>query len=277
MHPKKESNLSDVPETMLWTLHNRANEASRKDGAIKDEKSIEIYNAIDYDYESSFGKSDPSHALRSIIFDKEIRNFLKQHPRGTVVNLGEGLETQRFRIQGADAFWISVDLPVAIKIRERFIKPDQQHVHCSRSVLDRKWFDLVPANNPVFITAQGLLMYFLEDEVKQLLQDISNRFPGSSLMFDSIPVWLSNKTMGKGWQKTSTYKAPEMPWGINRHKMKSTIKSWVDIDRIDTSSYFSAGFPRGYGRWLYPLICSTPILGRYIPLITKIQFAPIRS
>ena len=29
-------NLSGVPETMLWTLHNRATEAKRSDGLIRD-------------------------------------------------------------------------------------------------------------------------------------------------------------------------------------------------------------------------------------------------
>ena len=43
---KIKSTLTDVPEMMLWTLHNRAVEAMREDGIITDEKAIEIYNAI---------------------------------------------------------------------------------------------------------------------------------------------------------------------------------------------------------------------------------------
>jgi O-methyltransferase involved in polyketide biosynthesis len=98
-----ESTLTDVPETMLWTLHNRAVEAMRDDGIIQDEKAIEIYRKIDYDYEQSFGKAEPSHAIRSLDFDREIRDFLDDYPNATIVNLGEGLETQRFRIESSDA------------------------------------------------------------------------------------------------------------------------------------------------------------------------------
>lgn len=97
MIQKIDSNLKDVPETMLWTLHNQANEARRADGIIKDEKCIEIYQSINYYYEKSFGKGEPSHVLKSLKFDEEIRKFLKQYPSGIIVNLGEGLETQRFR------------------------------------------------------------------------------------------------------------------------------------------------------------------------------------
>jgi len=185
---KEKSVLTDVPETMLWTLHNRAVEAMRSDGIIKDEKAIEIYQSIDYDYEKSFGKAEPSHAIRSVDFDKEIRQFLKKYPDGTIVNLGEGLETQRFRFNETKALWLSVDLPVAMEIRERFIQPDDTHLHLPISATERAWFDSVPKDKPVFISAQGLFMYLTEEEVRLLVQDIAKTFKSAYLMFDTIPM-----------------------------------------------------------------------------------------
>lgn len=272
MTTKIKSKLTKVPETMLWTLHNRATEAMRKDGIIKDSKCIKIYKTIDYNYEKSFGKAEPSHALRSIVFDKEIRGFLKNHHDGTIVNLGEGLETQRFRFDENNALWISVDLPDAIEIRERFIEPDEKHLHISFSALDRKWFDFVPKDKAVFITAQGLFMYFPEKEVKHLIQDISNTFCEGYLMFDVIPAWLSKKTMSeKGWKKTPKYTAPKMPWGINRNVIITKLKSWsTNIEHI--TEITAADFPRGILKWLAPLILSIPILNRYAPTSVKIKF-----
>ena len=93
-----KSQLDGVPETTLWTLHNRASEAMRRDGVIDDPKCLEIYQNIDYDYEGNFGKGAPTHAIRSVYFDEHIKTFLKEYPGASVVNLGEGLEPQRFRI-----------------------------------------------------------------------------------------------------------------------------------------------------------------------------------
>ena len=56
-------NLTGVPETTLWTLHNRASEAARPDGCLRDPKCLEIYRALDYDYVRSFGRAEPSLAL----------------------------------------------------------------------------------------------------------------------------------------------------------------------------------------------------------------------
>lgn len=270
MNKKISSNLKEVPETMLWTLHNRATEALRDDTIIKDDKCIEIYKSIEYDYEKSFGKAEPSHAVRSLFFDKEIKAFLKDSPNGTIVNLGEGLETQRFRIKENKALWISVDLPDAIEIRERFIEASKRYLHCPLSVLDRKWFDLVPKDKPVFITAQGLFMYFPEKEVKSIIKDMLSTFKEGYLMFDTIPKWISNKTMSeKGWQKTKYYTAPKMPWGINRNKLNS-IKNWSS--NIVNLTEVPFVFPRGAQKWFFKIVLAIPILKNYALTAVKLEF-----
>ena len=60
--------LGGVPETMLWTLHNRAREAKRPDARLKDPDAVRIYDSIAYDYEKSFGKPEGSHPMRSVVF-----------------------------------------------------------------------------------------------------------------------------------------------------------------------------------------------------------------
>ena len=80
-------------------------------------------------------------------------------------------------------------------MRERFLQPSEGCVHVSRSVLDLSWMDAVKANRSVFVTAQGLLIYFEESKVKHLIAAVVNRFPGVELMFDMIPPWFSKKTV----------------------------------------------------------------------------------
>lgn len=274
MKPKINSTLTDVPETMLWTLHNRAEEALRSDGIIKDQTCIDIYQSIDYDYENSFGKAEPSHALRSIKFDNEICKFLDENPHGTIVNLGEGLETQRYRIKEDNALWLSVDVPEAIQIREQFIQPDDRHLHCPISALDRTWFEQVRKDQPVLITAQGLFMYLPVEEVKSLFQDIFNFFPGGILVFDTIPVWLSKKTLShKGWQRTKAYTTPPMPWGINRNELQDVFQSWSNkIINIDEIAYLK-DIPRGSGKVLVNIISALPYVNRFLPTAVKINFS----
>lgn len=262
--------LNDVPETMLWTLHNRAVESMRPDGIIKDDKAVSIFKSLDYDFEKSFGKAEPSHAIRSNFFDTHLKTFLTQHPEGVIVNLGEGLETQRFRIDSPHATWFSVDLPESIEIRERFIQPDIQHIHLPLSALDRAWLDAIPKDKPVFITAQGLFMYFEEQDVKALIQDIEATFNDWTLMFDTIPVWFSQKTLSeKGLATTQHYTAPKMPWGINRDKIIPTLQSWMtNKAEIINASY--PAYPRGFMKWYFMLCHALPVIKKMTPAFVTI-------
>jgi O-methyltransferase involved in polyketide biosynthesis len=272
---KLKPNLSGVPETMLGALHNRALEASRDDGILHDPEAVRIYQMLDYDFEETFGPADPNNVVRSAMFDAELRAFLDCHPDGVIVNLGEGLETHRFRVASNEALWLSVDLPEAIAIREHFIAPDDKHRHVALSALDRAWFNEVPAGKPVYITAQGLLMYLPEEEVRSLLQDLAERFPGAWFLFDTIPRWLSHKSVKHGWKKTARYTTPKMPWGISRHEIASTLRAWVPtLEEVTELRWWR--FPRGVGRWLFPLMFAMPIMNRYAPpVIMRVRFSRV--
>jgi hypothetical protein len=94
--------LGGVPETLLWTLYHRAVEARRPDTVLDDPKAVELVDAIDYPFAERFGSGHGGlsqwQALGVRRFDVEVRRFLAAHPEGTVVALGEGLETQYWRV-----------------------------------------------------------------------------------------------------------------------------------------------------------------------------------
>jgi len=103
-------NLTGAPETMLWTLHNRAGEARRADTLLRDPECLRIYGSIDYDFARRFGKPNGSHPMRSRVIDDALRPWLAAHPGGTVVELAAGLETQFQRVDDGRVRWLCVDV-----------------------------------------------------------------------------------------------------------------------------------------------------------------------
>ncbi|MCZ4583614.1 class I SAM-dependent methyltransferase [Rhodococcus opacus] len=150
--------LTGVPATMMWTLRNRAVEASRPDGTLVDPLAVTLYETLDYPYEN-FGKPSQSHALRARAFDDEIRAFLADHPGGTVVALGEGLQTSYWRIGDPDVRWVSIDLPEVVALRRQLLPDEPNVTTLAVSALDRSWMDHVDTGRAVFVSAEGLLMY----------------------------------------------------------------------------------------------------------------------
>jgi O-methyltransferase involved in polyketide biosynthesis len=260
--------LSGVPETMLWTLHNRASDVKRPDAILRDPDAVRIYDTIDYDYERNFGKPNGAHALRSRLFDDALKPWIAAHRGATVVELGAGLETQCRRCDDGRVRWLSIDVPEAIALRERFLAPSERLRHISKSALDLTWLDHVDAARGVFVTAQGLFMYFDEADVRRLFVAVLDRFSGVEVMFDTIPRWFSKSTL-RGFGKTKHYRVPPMPWGIDRGDIERTLRAWSA--RVASVEHVPFGPYRGVYGALLQLGARLPILKGFIPSVVHVR------
>lgn len=229
--------LTGVPETMLWPLWNRAAETRRPDRLIEDPMAADLVGRLDYDFAGSFGRPSVVHAIRARVCDDLIRGYLQRSERDpVVVALGDGLETQLWRLGDTSARWLSVDLPEAIALRRRLLPEHPRVAMFEGSALDPAWMDAVPKGAAPFISAAGLLMYFEEADVVALLSRIAERFPGAEVFFDAIPPFFSRKTL-RGFKVTRTYTAPPMPWGIRIDDLPAFLHAIPGIESVEIQTY----------------------------------------
>ena len=176
--------LSGVPETLLGNLGRRAFAA--RIGALRDPVAVEVVDRLDYDFADST-RGVRLHTVRVTTFDAAVRRFLGLHPAGTVVALGEGLETQFWRLDNGRVRWLTVDLPETMELRRRLLPDGPRQSSHSGSALDLGWVDGLSTADPILVTAQGLFPYFQRDQVHGLIAGIAQRLPGSLLVFDVVP------------------------------------------------------------------------------------------
>ena len=76
---------------------------------------------------------------------------------------------------------------VPISIKTKLLPPADRLHYISQSIFDYSWIDKVKSlgSHFIFISA-GVLIYFDNDTAKSLLNTLSHKFPGSSVMFPSI-------------------------------------------------------------------------------------------
>jgi len=229
--------LSGVAETSLWTTYYRAVEGGHPQSVLPDSAAVDLVDRIDFPFEKRFGGEDVStlaqaQGLRTRRFDEEVHAHLAAHPGGTVVALGEGLETQFWRIDDEDVKWIGLDLPEVIELREEMLPSDPRQRNIAASVLDESWMAEIDAREKLLFTAQGLLMYLRPSDVYGLIRRLAQRFPGSSLVFDGVPLWYSSRTIRGQIVTDSGYHVPEMLWGLGRDErvlLRSGIPGVADV------------------------------------------------
>jgi O-methyltransferase involved in polyketide biosynthesis len=207
-----------------------------------------------------------------VLFDQQVRGFLRDHPQGTVVALGEGLETQLWRVDNGSVRWVSVDLPEMIDLRRRLLPahPRNQLVACS--ALDPAWTDMAGPGTPVLIVAQGLLMYFTEADVDGFFEMVASRCPGSAVLFDTIPAWAATST---GHRQNRSYRMPPQPWGTGRRGVLRIGRRHRGIASVQILPS-----PRGRGLgWgvCYPATTRIPGLRGLLPQTVIATIRPPRS
>ncbi len=263
--------LGGVAETLLWTLHHRAVEAARPDAVLDDPLAIALVERIDHPFAERFGSEFAQwQALRARAFDEEVGRFAAEHPGGTVVALGEGLETQFWRVDDRRVRWLSVDLEEVVALRRELLPADPRLRTLATSALDPGWLDAVEPGRGVLVTAQGLLMYFDLADVLRLVETVARRLPGQAMVFDTAPRWLSARSRRGALVNEAGYRAPPWPWGMGRAEERRLAAL------PGVASLRPVGLPRGRGALhglVLPAATRAPLVRRLLPAAFRMRFA----
>ena len=209
------NDLLPISETMLIPLSARAAETGRDNPIISDKKSVEIISKIDTANKVIDGGKVSSHGIlaRTKVIDDEVKKILAENPDATIINLGAGLDTRICRVDNGILKWYDLDLPEVISVRRQFFSENERIRFISKSVLDSAWVSEINTSGSVVIIAEGLLMYFTEENVALIFELLANHFPEAHMFFDVIHTFFINKKI------SSTFL-----WGIDNAK---------DIEKLD--------------------------------------------
>lgn len=238
-----ETKLTGIPETMLIPLWARAAETRRAEPMIRDEKAVEMMGQIDYDFwkfEKAW-KTQTGIAIRTLLLDDATRRFVEQHPVSVILNLGAGLDTRFSRVDNGQILWYDFDLPEVIEIRKHFFTNTERYRMIPGSVLDDEWInEFNVRDRPVLIIAEGILMYFDERDVRNLIDKIVAGFPGAEMLLDTITPAMTGRAK---YHDTVSKTRAEFKWGIKAGRELETYN-----DRVSLAAEWNY-FDYGQGRW----------------------------
>jgi O-methyltransferase involved in polyketide biosynthesis len=238
--------LQGIPETLLISTRARYLETKRANGIISDPKTIEILDAIDYDFSGKNEVSKGSQvgtAIRTEILDEQTKLFLGKKPDAVVVNLGCGLDTRFHRLDNGTINWFDLDVPETIELRKNFFKETDRYHFIAKSIFDFSWMEHIPLGKPVLFIAEGLFMYFTEEEVMSISKNINECFSQAEILIEAMsPIIANNSNKHADVKK---YDAA-FKWGIKSGK---EIQSWNSGAKFINEWYY---FDRHKNR--FPLI-----------------------
>jgi O-methyltransferase involved in polyketide biosynthesis len=240
MNAKLKIKLGRVQETLLLPLVARAKETRYKQPLLNDRKAYELLQQLDVDQKKLLQNLTEIGILglcyRALKMDEAIREFLRKHPNGKILDIGAGLDTTFYRCDNGTALWYDLDLPDSMELRKRLLpEPNSRVIYIAKSMLDYSWIDDIgDISEGLFITIPGVLPYFREEDVKTFLTTIAERLPGAEIMFDVISQF--GKFFVDLRIKRAGMKEAHLEWGILHPQ---TILEWSDhIQLVRTIKIF---------------------------------------
>lgn len=178
--------LNNESKTLFIPLLGKAL-MSRDNLFLHDRKAEEIISKIDYDFNSLKQSRWLSMymSVRALIIDELCNKYILEHPNATIIHLGCGLDSRCLRVSQNYKSWYDVDYEEVISIRKNFYNEDNRHKMIGSSVIDFKWLDQIEDNDNIMVVAEGLTMYLSEEEIRNLISRINERFGDVHLLFDA--------------------------------------------------------------------------------------------
>lgn len=202
-----------VQETLIIPLYARKLCTEKFPNLFQDRAAIELMERLDYDFSKLEHQSESllhvfgalEVAMRQNDLAWEVKNYLKQYPNASVVNLGCGLDQTGRNCDNGRCRIYNVDLPDVIRIREELLPAGDREEHIAADLNDFTWFDKIDSSEGVIFFAAGVFYYFQREAAQNLIVAMADKFPGGRLVFDSCGK-TGLKMMLKTWIKQAQIK-----------------------------------------------------------------------
>jgi len=201
-----------VQETLIIPLFGRKVCSEHFPQFFKDEEVERLCSMLDYNFSEKSRKMETAVGLfgalevaqRQFDLAEEVRAYLADHPKASVVNLGCGLDDTFRKCDNGKCRGFNIDMPDVISIRNELLPPAEREQNIPCDLNDFSWMEKIIAENSeqegaVFF-ASGVFYYFKTEEVKRLTCKMAEKFPGGILVFDSCNQ-RGAKMMTKTWLK----------------------------------------------------------------------------
>ncbi len=233
---------NSVQETLVIPLYGRKLCTELFPTLFADKRAVELIGKIDYDFSELEKRANSAAyrfgalevAMRENDLMAEAKNYLKEHPRATIVNLGCGLDQTAENCDNGTCRIVNLDLPDVMAVRNALLPESDRVKNVAADLNDLSWFDEIDAENGVCFLAAGVFYYFKKDAVKNLFNAMSARFPGGRLCFDAAGE-RAVKIMLKTWVKEAGITSIADYFSVN--SIENDILPWLKNATVSAKGY----------------------------------------
>ena len=231
-----------VQETLILPLYSRKLCTELYPTLYRDETAVCLIDEIDYDFSQAeknsrslmqrFGALEVAMRQNDLAF--EVRDYLKSHPNAAVVNLGCGLDSTGRNCDNGSCKIYNLDFPDVIAVRNELLPAGEREENIPCDLNNTEWFRKIDSSNGAVFFASGVFYYFLTEQVKALVQQMADAFPGGVLVFDAANR-SAVKMIAKTWLKSAKINDVGAYFAVS--DAKSELSPWDSRLQVTSRGY----------------------------------------
>ena len=231
-----------VQETLVIPLYGRKLCSERYPTLYRDETAIRLIDQIDYDFTALEKRSGSlmqrfgilEAAMRQSDLAIEVRDYLKEHPNAAVVNLGCGLDDTGRQCDNGTCRLYNLDLPDVIAVRDQLLPAGEREENIPCDLSGTAWFQRIDASGGAVFFAAGVFYYFLKEQVRALVRQMADAFPGAVLVFDAANE-KAVRLMLKTWIKDAAIQNVGAYFAVSDARRE--LSAWDSRLRVSSRGY----------------------------------------
>ncbi len=231
-----------VQETLVIPLYGRKLCSERYPTLYRDETAIRLIDQIDYDFTALEKRSGSlmqrfgilEAAMRQSDLAIEARGYLKDQPNAAVVNLGCGLDDTGRQCDNGTCRLYNLDLPDVIAVRDQLLPAGEREENIPCDLSDTAWFQRIDASGGAVFFAAGVFYYFLKEQVRALVRQMADAFPGGVLVFDAANE-KAVRLMLKTWIKDAAIQNVGAYFAVSDARRE--LSAWDSRLRVSSRGY----------------------------------------
>ena len=231
-----------VQETLVIPLYGRKLCSERYPTLYRDETATRLIDQIDYDFTALEKRSGSlmqrfgilEAAMRQSDLAIEVRDYLKDHPNAAVVNLGCGLDDTGRQCDNGTCRLYNLDLPDVIAVRDQLLPAGEREENIPCDLSGTAWFQRIDASGGAVFFAAGVFYYFLKEQVRALVRQMADAFPGAVLVFDAANE-KAVRLMLKTWIKDAAIQNVGAYFAVSDARRE--LSAWDSHLRVSSRGY----------------------------------------
>lgn len=230
---------NSAQETLLFPLIGRIRANQRWPEYFNDSYSKTVIKKFDENLIKEKDMGDFPAIMYGLRYKKNVdiaRNFIKEHPNCTIVNLGAGLDSLFDDIDNGKIKYYSLDFPEVIDLRNKYLPTSDRNINIAGSITETEWLDRIDAKGEdgVLFLAAGVIYYLHVKDMKVVIREMGKKYKACVFSFDSESPFFMKKS--NKMVKKKGIEGAEMHFMV---KNPYLIKDWSeDIESIKIETDF---------------------------------------